>query len=219
MARLAPAGAIARRSAVHSAAARWAGDSCGERPVPHGVRVWPGISWRIVGWDLRVRPRRDMDGLGGPSYPSYFSPSPKFARHEAAMGSDRPASKRSARGGSLAHLSAGTRAKRAALVVVAVPRPGPEAVRRPAVPRRAGQLAAAESRGTSPLQAPSDRPSANSRSIRHHTNPGTTPTRSRACRTAPRRSASSRPPDASCSPEFSSYHAYSPSFDSSSPKQ
>ena len=57
-----------------------------------------------------------------------------------------------------------------------------------------------ESRGTSPLQAPSDRPPATSRNTRPHTNPDTTPIRSRACHTAPRRSASSRPPGASCCP-------------------
>ena len=47
------------------------------------------------------------------------------------------------------------------------------------------------SRGTSPLQAPSGRPSAISHDNCHHANPGTTPIRSRVCRTAPRRSASS----------------------------
>ena len=52
-----------------------------------------------------------------------------------------------------------------------------------------------------PLNAsPSDRPSVSSRSNSHHTNPDTTPIRSRAYHRAPRHSASSRLPDASFRP-------------------
>ena len=67
--------------------------------------------------------------------------------------------------------------------------------------------------------SPSDRPSVSSHSNPRHTSPDTTPIRSRACRRAPRRSASSRPPDASARP--SSHHTTHnrASPDSSSPKQ
>ena len=57
-----------------------------------------------------------------------------------------------------------------------------------------------EARGTSPWQHLSDRPRATPCNTRPSTNPGTTPTRSRACHTAPRHSASSRPQDGSCCP-------------------
>jgi len=57
-----------------------------------------------------------------------------------------------------------------------------------------------ESRGASSWQHPSDRPLATPCSTRPSTNPDTTPIRSRACRTAPKRSVFSRPQDASCCP-------------------
>ena len=53
-------------------------------------------------------------------------------------------------------------------------------------------------RGTSRSRAPWDRPWATLRSSLPHANPGTTPTRSRACHKTPRRWASSRPAGASC---------------------
>ena len=90
MARLSPPGAVARRSAVHSVAARRAGDSCGRFPVPRWVK-FKGMTPQCIATASSMRSMGRSLCLGGAAcgdvFPSFRFPGICFrGSHESISG-------------------------------------------------------------------------------------------------------------------------------------